>query len=251
MSKHGPRMLVPGVVPTAMFAIGVLVSACRLAGADRCWPVLSVFRDRQGMSFATAVCFVFFAGTLYCTNRHNGRGQLAARLSAAFVLLAMGWQLAGHTFGFRGGLESLMVQLPGQHANPGPSVGTMLAFIGLSLWALLRETKWAAGDRFTGAGVMILGGMGVLGHITGNMSLAFGDGDSVPMAVHTALLFVLAGWGVIKVSERGHHADKPHRIALSLVMVIASMLGLVVMQRIVQRLENRQGTSSDRLDHKE
>ena len=228
MSPRKPPVLVPWIIPAIIAAVGGSVAACRLFGLDW-WPVLSVWRDWQAMSFSTGVCFIGVAAVLWLVGRHNGLGQRACKVASAFVLLAMGWQLAGHAFGFRAGLESLSVPL--RKDNPGPAMGTMFAFIGAALWGLLRDTRWAAGDRFTGTGVSIIGGMGLVGYAINVEAFKLAAEGGPGMAFHTSAMFLLTGLGILSVARPGHPADKPARIAVSMLLIVAVSLAIVSLRR--------------------
>ena len=130
-------------------------------------------------------------------------------MSLGTTELLMASLLASTFLGIRTGIEDLFVQEKAgavRTMTPGrPSVGTMVDFILIALagiLAMLNATKFRAILPVLGWIVGPIGLLALIGYVT-NMEVLYytWKGFSTAMAIHTAILFVCLGAGLIFVGK--------------------------------------------------
>lgn len=161
------------------------------------------------MKFLTALSF-FLSGIILYFVAYNTEGgsvlnQIMIAISSILILFFMLNLLLATLFNFSTGIEDLFVHelrdavkttLPGR-----PSIGTMINFTLVSiagLTSLFEVKKFNHKIYIIGIIVLIIGSIAVLGYIASIPLLYYTiTGYSTAMALHTAILFMLAGIGFI------------------------------------------------------
>jgi len=177
-------------------------------------PILtSILPQWVTMKFSTALSFFLSGVTLYLIAMvFSGKKEIARAvlpIPTLLILLLMATLLVSVFVGIRTGIEDLFVkEAEGavKTTTPGrPSAGTMFDFILISVAGIL--TMYNAGkfkNTVFGIGfaVLAVGGVGVLGYIINAPILYYTiSGWSTAMALHTAILFVLLGVGLVLVGK--------------------------------------------------
>lgn len=161
------------------------------------------------MKFLTALSF-FLSGIILYFVAYNTEGggvlnQIMIAISSILILFFMLNLLLATLFNFSTGIEDLFVHelrdavkttLPGR-----PSIGTMINFTLVSiagLTSLFEVKKFNHKIYIIGIIVLIISSIAVLGYIASIPLLYYTiTGYSTAMALHTAILFMLAGIGFI------------------------------------------------------
>jgi signal transduction histidine kinase len=169
----------------------------------------SILPTFVSMKFSTSVCFVFSGVTLYFISRFKeGKGaiaHLAVPASGLVIFLFMITLLLSSFISIRTGVEDIFVKEVGgavETTTPGrPSVATMLNFILIILYGIfsmsnsVRLRQYAVWFGYT---VTAIGTVAVLGYVINLPSLYYSvEGWSTAMALHTSILFVMLGSGII------------------------------------------------------
>lgn len=173
-------------------------------------PVLkSLCPDCVSMKFDTAVCFFLSGMTLYFIARASegeiDKAQMGTSITSLILLLIMGTLFFSNLLGIQTGVEELffreshpsaMTVIPGR-----PSMPTMINFILMALAGILTMLNF---DRFQprlrviGLIVAASGGLAVIGYCFNiPVFYYYVEGVNAAMAVHTAVLFVLLGIGLL------------------------------------------------------
>jgi hypothetical protein len=178
-------------------------------------PVLtSIMPQWVTMKFSTAICFVLSGVTLFLiANAVGGNREIAKvviPIGVVGIVLLMASLLASTFLGVRTGIEDLFVEEEAgavMTTTPGrPSVGTMIDFILIAVAGMLTMIH---PDRYTrvlqmfGWIVATMGGLALVGYIFNVPALYYTwKGLSTAMAIHTAILFVCLGVGLILLTQR-------------------------------------------------
>jgi hypothetical protein len=183
---------------------GALVMAGWLFGVEVLKRILPVWGS---MKFSAALSFVMCGIMLYLIARFQKKDREVAVIvlpvASMIVVLLMATMFTSTIIGANVGVEEMFVKdsmgLAGG-ATPGrPSIATMLNFILLATAGFLTTMDVKRLNRapvIIGTIVAVIGSIAVLGYITGRPLLYFAfSGRSSPMAIHTAILFVLCGAG--------------------------------------------------------
>jgi hypothetical protein len=189
---------------------GALVMAGWFFGVGALKSILPVWGS---MKFSAALSFAMWGITLYFIARFQKKDREVALIvipvTSMIVVLLMATMLTSTVIGTNVGIEEMFVKDsagPAGGATPGrPSVATMLNFILLAAAGFLTTMDIKRLNRapaIFGTIVAAIGLLAVFGYLTGHPSLYFTfSGSSSPMAIHTAILFVLCGTGTI-LTER-------------------------------------------------
>ncbi|MEX2244770.1 MAG: HD domain-containing phosphohydrolase [Fimbriimonadaceae bacterium] len=179
----------------------VLVTSAVLIGWQFDLPLLkSLIPGLTAMNPATAVCFML-SGTSLCL---IARGNLAGwrRVASACCVAAIGavgaGRLLAYFYGVDFGLDRLLfTQKLDLEAVPNRMApNTAFAFLCLALALLVIDSRWADRVGRFFAGVAAVQGMLTLVAYAYSDASGMAVGPHIPMAMHTALLFVLLGAGV-------------------------------------------------------
>ncbi len=161
------------------------------------------------MKFSTALCFFLSGITLYfiASSQEKGLGiaQVVLPITILGILLFMATLLISVFIGIRTGVEDLFVrEAEGavKTTTPGrPSVGTMINFILMAtagILTMLNITRLKVKLLTIGRIVAVIGGVAIIGYIFNAPVFYYTiEGFSTAMALHTAILFVLLGIGLI------------------------------------------------------
>lgn len=161
------------------------------------------------MKFSTALCFFLSGITLYfiASSQEKGLGiaQVVLPITILGILLFMATLLISVFIGIRTGVEDLFVrEAEGavKTTTPGrPSVGTMINFILMvtaGILTMLNITRLKVKLLTIGRIVAVIGGVAIIGYIFNAPVFYYTiEGFSTAMALHTAILFVLLGIGLI------------------------------------------------------
>lgn len=167
------------------------------------------------MKFTTAFLFLFSTIGLQCVSRMVQEEDEVAdailpgiALTMAIITVSM---LMGRLLSIPTGIESLFVPIKDPVTLSSviptagiPSIATLVNFmvfgfvgIGTAFFIKIRTLF------LTGVGILIIatGGIALLGYVFRLPALYYDFGSSVPMALNTALCFVLLGIGTILVSK--------------------------------------------------
>ena len=173
-------------------------------------PVLtSVLPHWVTMKFSTALCFFFSGVTLFLiTNAVVGRQEISRvtiPIGVGGILLLMASLLASTLLGVRIGIEDLFVEEKEgaiMTTTPGrPSVGTMIDFILVAIagiLTMLNPEKFRPVIQKLGWIVGPIGAVALVGYVLDMPGLYYHwEGFSTAMAIHTAILFVMLGAGLV------------------------------------------------------
>lgn len=166
------------------------------------------------MKFTTALSF-FLSGIIlyFLASSEAGSAEIAKivlPLMTLFIFLIMVTLLVSTFVGIRTGVEDLFVkETEGavKSVTPGrPSVGTMINFICIAIagiFTMLDLTKLKPNVQIIGWIVFVVGGVAVIGYII-NVPLLYYTLErySTAMALHTAILFMLLGVGLILLGRQ-------------------------------------------------
>ena len=165
----------------------------------------SVFPGLATMKFNTALCFLLCGASLYFRRENRRTAHTAARrvsMACAAAVLALALlTLLEYGLSINLGIDELILQDPDTPRSAWPgrmSVATAVDFTLLALSLLLLDVNFLFVRR--GAALLALlttfiGGAALLGYLYGVKAFQFAVFSS--MALHTALLFVLLGLGIL------------------------------------------------------
>ena len=171
--------------------------------------IKSISPDWISMKFDTAIAFVASGITLYFIARAKegafDQAQVALSVTSLIIMLIMGILFFSILFGVHTGAENLFIketQVAAKTVIPGrPSVPTMVNFILIALSGIsviLNLKKLQLKLKIIGLAVGIIGAVAVIGYTINVPSLYyFIEGVNSAMAMHTAVLFVLIGIGLL------------------------------------------------------
>lgn len=187
-----------------MVAIVLMVAILVLLGW--CLGVESFKRIMPGlvaMNPATAIVFVLCAAALWWlgAGSRGARHRLAAR-AAALIIAAIGamrlleylvgWPPGIDRMLFTASLESLDDPLPNRMA---PNTAMNFVFSGTALY-LISYRNHLRTAQIIGGGVFITSLLAMIGYLYG-VTAFYGVSSFIPMALHTAVCFVLVSFGVL------------------------------------------------------
>ena len=160
------------------------------------------------MKFSTAFAFVVSGTSLYFLARAREgefeKAQVALSITSFILALLMGLLFFSAVFGVETGIESLFVKDTGDARSvvPGmPSIPTMLNFLLIALAGILTLTDptgvhWKL--KPIGVIVGVIGAVAVFGYVFNVPQFYyFISGFNSAMALHSALLFVVLGTGLL------------------------------------------------------
>lgn len=194
-------------------AMGILVSSAAVAvmlgwflGIEILKSILPVW---VSMKFCTAISFFLCGIMLYFVARYRKKERelavLVIPLASMVVILLMSSLLISTALGINTGVEELFVKdslITVESVTPGrPSIATMLNFILIAALGMLSVMQIKGSSKVTdvfGLIAAMVGLVAVFGYIIGEPLLYFSvSGKSSAMAIHTAILFVLLGAGLV------------------------------------------------------
>src|SRR4030042_3287245 len=161
------------------------------------------------MKFDTAIAFVLSGTTLYFIVRalegEVDKAQVALSITTLIIILLMGILFFSTLLGLHTGAEDLFIKEINPSARtvtPGrPSVPTMANFMLTALagiLTMLNLKKLQPKLKIIGLAIGIIGALAVIGYIINAPLLYyFISGVNSAMALHTAILFVLIGIGLL------------------------------------------------------
>jgi hypothetical protein len=161
------------------------------------------------MKFDTAIAFVASGITLYFIVRAKegafDQAQVALSITTLIIVLLMGILFFSTLLGVHTGAEDLFIKetrVAAKTIIPGrPSVPTMVNFLLIALagiFTMLNLKKLQPKLKIIGLAVGIIGVLAVSGYIINAPILYYYlPGINSAIALHTALLFVLTGIGLL------------------------------------------------------
>jgi|GEM_PF-509070 len=185
---------------------GILVTLGWIFGIDS---LKSIFPNYPTMKFSTSVSFVFSGIGLYFISRHmEGKGAFAQILlpaSGLVIFLFMATILISNITSIHTGIEDIFVKETGnpvQTTVPGrPSVGTMASFILMipyGIFSLSNSDKLRKTSVWFGYAIAGIGATSLVGFAINLPQLYYASqGVSSAMALHTSILFIMIGTGII------------------------------------------------------
>lgn len=164
------------------------------------------------MKFITAICFVLSGIELYLSSIKSGAYSGWRDLLQAFVIYVLLLIVAGLMlsifFGTSTGIEELFVKeqegalyttLPGR-----PDLFTLIAFLVISIGGLWNPTAKNYFERlecYKGVALILLGSIAVAGYLINYPPFFYKlNSLSEAMSIHTAILFILLGFGFFSIS---------------------------------------------------
>ncbi len=161
------------------------------------------------MKFATAFCFLLSGISLYFIVRaQEGEGDLAQVglcITSLIIVLLMGILFFSALLGIHTGAEDLFIRetkVAVKTVVPGrPSLPTMVNFILMALAGLLTMLDVKRGRpklKIIGLIIGAIGALAIIGYII-NMPILYYyiDGVNSAIAVHTSVLFIVLGVGLL------------------------------------------------------
>jgi hypothetical protein len=177
------------------------------------------------MKLSTAICLFFSAAILFGAASFVTGGKSLAQVIIALAMLVislyMGVMVFSAAFGMDVGIERLFVSenadalltnIPGR-----PSLATIFQFILLvliGLCVLFDLEKAGLYVKMLGIAIICIAGIACIGYALGKPFLYYTvPGISTAMAFHTAILFVLLGFGFLTLSaamtkKAGKYVDR-------------------------------------------
>lgn len=164
------------------------------------------------MKFSTALCFFFSGVTLFfiaeAARGETAMAQAVLPATTLVILLFMLTLLTSSLIGVNTGVETLFVREPTgavMTTVPGrPSLMTMFDFILIAstgIAAMFRPSGFLRWLRYSGIFIALTGVSAALGYAFNSPLMFFAfPGVSTAMALNTALLFLLLGFGFIFLS---------------------------------------------------
>jgi hypothetical protein len=160
------------------------------------------------MKFSTAFAFVVSGISLYFLVRAREgefeKAQVALSITSFILTILMGLLFFSDIFGIETGIENLFVRDPGDAKSVVagmPSVPTMINFLLIALACIITNINPAELRpklKTIGAMVGVIGLLAVAGYVFGAPLLYFFiPGVNSAMALHTAVLFVALGTGLL------------------------------------------------------
>lgn len=161
------------------------------------------------MKLATAISFVLSGVTLYfivkAMEGEFDKAQVALSITSLIIVLLMGILFFSALLKMRTGVEDLFMKESAgtvKTVTPGrPSVPTMLNFLLIAfagVLTILNPKKLQSKLRIIGLIVVSIGTLAVVGYIMNAPLLYyFIEGMNSAIALHTAILFVLLGVGLL------------------------------------------------------
>lgn len=173
----------------------------------------SILPQWISMKFSTAICFFLSGVTLFFIVKgpklDSGIRLITLSTTSMFILLIMATLLVSNFMGVCVGIEDLFIKeeigtvktfFPGR-----PSIATMLNFVLIALagpLAIFNPKGLRLKLSCIGWIIAVIGALATTGYIFKIPILTFEiEGISNPMAVHTAILFVIAGIIFIAAGE--------------------------------------------------
>lgn len=165
------------------------------------------------MKFTTALAFVASGITLYFIARNRegepDKSQIVLSITSLVIIIIMGVLFLSALLGIHTGTEDLIVKetnISPMSVIPGrPSLPTMLNFILIALagiFTILDNKILQVKLKIIGSIVAVIGAIAVTGYIFNRPDLYyFIEGLNSAMALHTAILFVIMGAGLICLSD--------------------------------------------------
>jgi hypothetical protein len=204
MTKISSRRLVKAV-SLLVTAAGLTVMAGWIFDINM---LKSLSPDWVSMKFSTAVAFAASGVSLYYIVRvlenEFDMAQVVLSLTSLTITLLMGVLFFSAILGIPTGIENLFVKETGEIKSvaPGqPSVPTMINFLLMALAAILalqHPARLLRKLKIIGIIVGLTGALAAAGYVF-NMPLLYYylEGVNSAMALHTALLFVILGTGLL------------------------------------------------------
>jgi len=197
-----------GAILIALFGLLGYVPGLGLLG--------SVRKGYIPMAPSTAVSFIVLGGILLALALRplSGASRVLLGAVAALVSLFGALEVAGHFTGRDLNFEDALVPAAGYLgeipvARMSPSTGALFFLAGLAAFALLlrvrthgRKTRLGHWGGSLGSLVLAIGSLFCLAYLYGS-PLLYGQGATVPMALTTALAFLMLGGATVGVSGKG------------------------------------------------
>lgn len=231
------------ILSFAVAGVGLVVLIGWIAGVDI---VKTVLPGSVSMKFSTSVSFIFAGLAMLAISdglKGNARPFLTRVVLPASILVIMLFMTSHITsilFSAQVGLDNLFVKEasdPSLTSSPGrPSIATIANFLlimaaGIIMLANISREKKRRYLQGTGLAVGTVGAIAIIGYIASMPSLYYFSSQSTAMAIHTAILFVVAGaafWLIPKAKVQV--ADE--RIARPLSIDTWTMLSFIVISII-------------------
>jgi signal transduction histidine kinase len=196
------RLALPSALTAAVALIATLVIIgwlCDVNTLKRIVPGL------VAMNPATAVAFMLGALSLYLHGPEPAatRARRGARVCAAVVLVIGMLRLGGYLVGWEAGVDQILFGSALAEADDGKpnrmAPNTALGFILTGVALLALDLKTRRGYRpaaLFALGAAAIGLVALIGYAYGQRSL-YGVASFIPMALHTAVAFMLLGSGIL------------------------------------------------------
>ncbi len=154
------------------------------------------------MNPVTAICFLLSGAALFVLSDPSGKTRLIARILATTVLLVGAVKLSGYWFAVPIQIDTLL--FPSQLHEAAYKISNVMApntafnfvLLGLALWAIhgRRSLPVSNGLALVVASTSLLA---LVGYAYGVAQLSRLSSIFIPMALHTALLFLILAAGVL------------------------------------------------------
>lgn len=207
----------------------------------------SIFPNYPTMKFSTSISFVFSGIGLYFISRYmEGKGviaQIAIPASGLVIFLFMATILISNITTIHTGIENIFVKETGslvKTTTPGrPSVGTMISFILMipyGIFALSNSDRVRRKSIWFGYVVTGIGTTALVGFATGLPQMYYFIQDvSSAMALHTSVLFVILGTGIIllrpyhQVTQTGYMKKRTKVLSYFLIATMTPIIFISVL----------------------
>ena len=193
------------ILATIVLVIGILVTTGWIFDIKT---LESVLPNLVTMKFSTSVSFIFSGIILYgiCRTQEGKAGisEIVILMSGMVIFLLIATLLVSNLIGVYTGIENSFVKEVYSEKTPQlgrPSVVTMIDFIMIvfsGIASLLNYKKLKKAVFWTGLTILSSGGISLIGYMTNLPFLYYHiQGWSTAMAIHTSILFILLGVGLI------------------------------------------------------
>ena len=231
-------------------ALTGLIGLAVLLGWAADWPALrSVVPGAVEMKVNTAVGLVVAAAALMLATRANpGPLRAGADLLALFLALLGLATLVEYAFGVNFGIDELLARDTGAAFNSikgrmSPYSAATFVALGVAIFSVSRPRRWSWGRGASTAAVAI-GTVSVIGYLWGATEIV-GDRVAPPVAVHTAVAFMLLGVAAIAWLWPGGDARRGVRTRLE-TLVLGGFVPTVLLALVGGGITYESGASFGR-----
>ncbi|SMH71724.1 ATP-binding protein [Candidatus Nitrosotalea okcheonensis] len=253
-SLTGFELMITKILAIIVFGMGIVVTVGWIFDITTLEEVLP---HAVNMKFSTSVSFIFSGIILYfIANMQKGKlgaSEIAIAASGMVIFLFMGTLLVSNISGVYTGIENLFVkEIHDENTTVlgRPSIPTMVDFVMIvtaGIFSLSNYTKSKKPLFWIGLSILSSGGLGLIGYATNLPFLYYHiPGWSTGMAIHTSILFILSGIGLMILKSHYTTENKTIRsIRLRTRLTALFLISSVIPTIFIGTLSYHLSTSSE------